>query len=48
VIAIPKTGQRERLEENAGALAHPLSREQLAELDGLFAPPQGPAPLAML
>jgi diketogulonate reductase-like aldo/keto reductase len=48
VIAIPKTGHRERLEENAGALAHPLSREQLAELDGLFAPPQGPAPLAML
>jgi len=48
VIAIPKTVHRERLEENAGALAHPLSREQLDELDRLFAPPQGPVPLAML
>jgi aldehyde reductase len=48
VIAIPKTGHRERLEENADALAHPLSREQLDELDRLFAPPQGPMPLAML
>jgi diketogulonate reductase-like aldo/keto reductase len=48
VIAIPKTGRRDRMEENAGALAHPLSREQLAQLDRLFPPPQGPAPLAML
>ena len=48
VIAIPKTGHRERLEENAQALERPLSREQLAELDRLYPPPQGPAPLAML
>jgi diketogulonate reductase-like aldo/keto reductase len=48
VIAIPKTGNRARLEENAGALAHPLSREQLDELDALFPPPQGPVPLAMI
>jgi aldehyde reductase len=48
VIAIPKTGRRTRLEENAGALAHRLSREQLQELDRLFPPPDGPTPLAML
>ena len=48
VIAIPKTGSAKRLEENAAALAHPLSAAQLEELDRLFPPPQGPAPLAML
>jgi diketogulonate reductase-like aldo/keto reductase len=48
VIAIPKTGRRERLEENAGALAHPLSPAQLRELDLVFAPPKGPSPLAMI
>ena len=48
VIAIPKTGRRDRLEENAGALDHALSPSQLAELDTLFAPPSGPGPLAML
>jgi aldehyde reductase len=48
VIAIPKTGRRARLEENAGALAQRLSREQLQELDRLFPPPDGPTPLAML
>ncbi len=48
VIAIPKTGERERLKENVGALDHPLTKEQLAELDRLFPPPQGPAPLQML
>lgn len=48
VIAIPKTGQPQRLEENAGALAHRLTPQQLRELDGLFVPPQGPTPLAML
>jgi diketogulonate reductase-like aldo/keto reductase len=37
VIAIPKTGKRERLKENFGALEHPLTKQQLAELDGLFA-----------
>jgi diketogulonate reductase-like aldo/keto reductase len=48
VIAIPKTGQRERLDENAAALQRPLSADELAELDRLFAPPKGPTPLAML
>lgn len=48
VIAIPKTGSRARVEENAGALAHRLTAAQLAELDRLFPPPSGPTPLAML
>jgi diketogulonate reductase-like aldo/keto reductase len=48
VIAIPKTGRRARLEENSGALAHPLSADDLRELDGLFPPPRGPSPLAMI
>jgi diketogulonate reductase-like aldo/keto reductase len=48
IIAIPKTGRRERLKENFGALDHPLTKEQLAELDRLFAPPKAPVPLEML
>ena len=48
VIAIPKTGQRSRLEENAGALVHPLWPDDLRELDRLFPPPAGPQPLDML
>jgi len=48
VIAIPKSGHRERLKENVGALDHELTAAQLAELDGLFPPPAGPSPLAML
>ncbi|HET8744481.1 MAG TPA: aldo/keto reductase [Ramlibacter sp.] len=48
VIAIPKTGHAQRLEENFAALQRPLARDELAELDGLFAPPEGPTPLAML
>ncbi|WP_439894173.1 aldo/keto reductase (plasmid) [Ralstonia sp. 25C] len=48
IIAIPKTSHRERLRENVGALAHALSPEQLAELDGLFPPPKGPRALEML
>jgi aldehyde reductase len=48
VIAIPKTGRRERVKENLGALDHPLTKEQLAELDRLFPPPRGPVPLQML
>jgi diketogulonate reductase-like aldo/keto reductase len=40
VMVIPKTGRRERLRENLGALERPLSAAQLAELDRLFpAPP---------
>jgi aldehyde reductase len=48
VIAIPKTGQRRRLEENAAALAHRLTPAQRDELDRVFPPPDGPRPLAML
>jgi diketogulonate reductase-like aldo/keto reductase len=48
VIAIPKSGSVERVEENAGALAHHLSDAQLRELDQLFAPPAAAEPLAML
>jgi aldehyde reductase len=48
VIAIPKAGSRARVEENAGALAHPLSPADLQDLDALFPPPDGPRPLAML
>lgn len=48
VIAIPKAGSRERVRENAGALARPLTPAQLQELDRLFPPPNGPSRLAML
>ena len=48
VIAIPKTGSRERLRENLGALEKPLDAAQLAELDRLFPPPAGAQPLDML
>jgi diketogulonate reductase-like aldo/keto reductase len=48
VIAIPKSGTPERVEENAAALQHALTKAQLTELDALFAPPEGPTPLAML
>ena len=48
VIAIPKTGSRERLEENAGALSRTLTPAQLRELDTLFPPPTEATPLEML
>lgn len=48
VIAIPKTGNRARLEENARALQHPLTKEQLQELEALFPAPHGPTPLEMI
>ncbi len=48
VIVIPKTSRQERLKENFAALEHPLSPGQLAELDRLFPPPEGPRPLEML
>ncbi len=48
VIAIPKTGRRERLRENALARDIVLSAEQLAELDRLFAPPRRAVALEML
>ncbi len=48
IIAIPKTGRRERLKENVGALDHSLTQEQVAELDRLFPPPKAQVPLEML
>jgi len=48
VIAIPKTGRVARLEENAGALAHALSADDLRALDRVFPPPDGPSPLDMI
>lgn len=45
VIVIPKTSHRERLKENFGALEHRLTAEQLAELDQMFPPPDGPRSL---
>ena len=48
VIAIPKTGSRERLEENALALGRRLTTAQLHELNGFFPPPKGPRPLEMI
>ena len=48
VIVIPKTSRRERLVENLEALEHPLTPEQVAELNGLFPPPTGPEPLEMI
>jgi len=48
VIVIPKTGRRERLKENMGALEITLNPEQLAELDRLFPPPTASQPLQML
>jgi aldehyde reductase len=48
VIVIPKTGSRERVEENAAALARPLTPGQLEQLVVIAPPPGGPTPLAML
>jgi diketogulonate reductase-like aldo/keto reductase len=48
VIVIPKSGQRERLRENLGALDHMLTGAQLAELNRLFPPPREPGALEML
>lgn len=48
VIAIPKSGRGDRVEENAGALAVTLTAAQRQELDALFPPPEGPRPLEMI
>ena len=48
VIVIPKSGRRERLRENLGALDRVLTAAELAELDRLFPPPRGPRALEML
>jgi diketogulonate reductase-like aldo/keto reductase len=48
IIAIPKTGSRQRLREIVAALDHPLEACQLEELDRLFPPPAGAQPLEMI
>jgi len=48
VIVIPKTGRRERLRENLGALDQVLGAAERAELDALFPPPAGARSLEML
>lgn len=48
VIAIPKAGRLDHVEENRRALNVTLSEEDLAALDRAFAPPSGPSPLEML
>ncbi|SDK09764.1 aldo/keto reductase [Aliiruegeria lutimaris] len=48
VIAIPKAGWAEHVEENAEAAELILSDEIRAELDALFPPPNGREPLAIL
>ena len=48
VMAIPKTSSQARLAENFGAATHPLDASDIAELDRLFPPPQGPVPLEMI
>lgn len=48
VIAIPKSSQAARVRENIATLDQLPDAAQLRELDALFAPPQGPTPLAML
>lgn len=48
VVAIPKSSNSARLQENALAAQIRLNPAQLQALDALFAPPRGPSPLAML
>ncbi len=48
VIAIPKSGRRERLSENLGALEVRFSSEALSELDRAFPAPSGRSALEML
>jgi len=48
IIAIPKTGNRERLKENLGALEHVLTPAQVAEIEKLFPAPSRAQALQML
>jgi diketogulonate reductase-like aldo/keto reductase len=48
VIAIPKTGDAQRLRGNAAAAERVLDASQQAELDALFPPPVGPSALEMI
>jgi diketogulonate reductase-like aldo/keto reductase len=48
VIAIPKSGRVEHVEENAGALGVVMTGELRAALDALFPPPRRGGPLEMI
>lgn len=48
VIAIPKASTPEHVRENRAALDLQLTVEDLAELDDMFPPPDGPEPLEMI
>jgi diketogulonate reductase-like aldo/keto reductase len=48
VIAIPRAGTPEHVEQNRAALDLHLSEETLAQLDRAFPPPGGPVPLEVL
>jgi diketogulonate reductase-like aldo/keto reductase len=48
VMAIPKTGDPDRLRENVAAAAFELDAAQQAELDALFPPPAGASALDMI
>lgn len=48
VMAIPKTGDPDRLRENVAAAAFELDAAQRAELDALFPPPAGASALDMI
>lgn len=48
VIAIPKTADCRRMEENRGALDRVVDANVLAALDGIFPPPRGPSELEMI
>lgn len=47
-IAIPKSGNPHRVEENAGAIGLEISKEDWAALDKVFPPPLNKRPLEML
>lgn len=48
IIAIPKSGRREHVRENAAALEIKLSPARMQELDDIFPPPTRAVPLQML
>jgi diketogulonate reductase-like aldo/keto reductase len=48
VIVIPKTGSRERLKDNLGALEHALGAAEVAEIERLFPAPARAGALEML
>ncbi len=48
IIAIPKAGTPEHVDDNHGALEIQLTADDLAALDHAFPPPTGPTPLEML